>query len=58
MYVLGLSCPSATFALQRGGLVPREWLAAKGYCDLQLTSFKPTAYTAVRHWGFMYISQK
>ena len=25
-----LSCPSATFALQRGGFVPREWLAAKG----------------------------
>ena len=24
-----LSCPSATFALQRGGFVPREWLAAK-----------------------------
>ena len=34
MYVLGLSCASATFALQRGRLVPREWLAAKGYCDL------------------------
>ena len=27
---LCLSCPSATFALQRGGFVPREWLAAKG----------------------------
>ena len=25
-----LSCPSATFAHQRGGFVPREWLAAKG----------------------------
>ena len=25
-----LSCPSATFALQHGGFVPREWLAAKG----------------------------
>ena len=23
-------CPSATFALQHGGFVPREWLAAKG----------------------------
>ena len=27
---LSLSCPSATFALQHGGFVPREWLAAKG----------------------------
>ena len=26
---LCLSCPSATFALQHGGFVPREWLAAK-----------------------------
>ena len=30
MYVFCLSCPSATFALQRGGFVLREWLAAKG----------------------------
>ena len=30
MYVFCLSCPSATFALQPGGFVPREWLAAKG----------------------------
>ena len=30
MYVFCLSCPSATFALQRGGFVPGEWLAAKG----------------------------
>ena len=30
MYVFCLSCPSATFALQRGGFVPREWLPAKG----------------------------
>ena len=58
MYIFCLSCSSATFALQRGGFVPREWLAAKGYCDLPLTSVKPTAYTAVHHWGFMYISQK
>ena len=27
MYVFCLSCPSATFALQHGGFVPREWLA-------------------------------
>ena len=30
MYVFCLSCPSANFALQRGGFVPRKWLAAKG----------------------------
>ena len=30
IYVFCLSCPSATFALQRGSFVPREWLAAKG----------------------------
>ena len=30
MYVFRLSCPSAAFPFQRGGFVPREWLAAKG----------------------------
>ena len=30
MYVFCLSCPNATLALQRGGFVPHEWLAAKG----------------------------
>ena len=30
MYVFRLSCPSAAFPLQRGGFLPREWLAAKG----------------------------
>ena len=30
MYVFCLSCPSATFALQRGSFVRREWPAAKG----------------------------
>ena len=31
MYAFFLSCPSATFALQLGGFVPRDhgWLAAK-----------------------------
>ena len=29
-----LSCPSATFALQYGGFVSREWLAAKGLLPL------------------------
>ena len=32
--VFRLSCPSATFALQRGGFVPREWVAAKGLFSL------------------------
>ena len=35
---LCLSCPSATFALQYGGFVPREWLAAKGLLGLAHTS--------------------
>ena len=35
-YVFCLSCPSATFALQRGGFVPGEWLAAKGRALLPL----------------------
>ena len=35
-HFLCLSCPSATFALQHGGFVPREWLAAKGRLDLFL----------------------
>ena len=30
MYAFFLSCPSATFAYQYGGFVPREWLPAKG----------------------------
>ena len=30
MYVFCLSCPSATFAFQHSGFIPREWLAAKG----------------------------
>ena len=36
MYVFCLSCPSATFALQRGGFVPhaRKWLAAKSLLEV------------------------
>ena len=30
MHAFYFSCLSATFALQHGGFVPREWLAAKG----------------------------
>ena len=33
MYAFYWSCPSATFASQRGGFVPREWQAAKGLFD-------------------------
>ena len=33
MYVFYLSCPRATFALQRGGFVARKWLAAKGLLE-------------------------
>ena len=43
MYVLCLSCCSATFAVQHGGFVPRERLAAGGlfllgYCRIFETS--------------------
>ena len=31
MYAFYLSCPSATFALQHGGFVRCEWLAARAY---------------------------
>ena len=34
-YVFCLSCPSATFALQHGGFLPRKWLAAKSLLVLQ-----------------------
>ena len=30
MFAFCSSCPSATFASQHGGFVPREWRAAKG----------------------------
>ena len=30
LYVFCLSSPGATFALQNGGFVPREWLGVKG----------------------------
>ena len=43
---LCLSCPSATFVLQHGGFVPREWLAAKGLLA-QTTFFKMYCYLPV-----------
>ena len=36
-------CPSATFALQHGGFVPREWLAAKGLSVQVLPVFLPSS---------------
>ena len=39
LYVFCLSCPSAAFALQPGGFVPRELLAAKGLLFLSQTQF-------------------
>ena len=41
MYVFCLSCPSATFAHQHGGFVPREWLPAKSLFNyiLRFTAF-------------------
>ena len=44
MYVFCLSCPIATFALQRGGFVPREWLAAKGLSMVSLSFVLPRAH--------------
>ena len=41
---LCLSSPSATFALQHGGYVPREWLAAKGLL-VAYTTCHPTHQT-------------
>ena len=35
MVISCLSCPSATFALQHGGFVPREWIPAKGLFRLR-----------------------
>ena len=44
MYAFYLSCLSATFALQHGGFVPREWLATKG---LFLQRNEATLYRSV-----------
>ena len=38
-HVFCLSCPSATFALQRGGFLPREWLAGNGLFILRNIEF-------------------
>ena len=40
---LCLSCPYSTFTLQHGGIVPREWLAAKGLFSV--------GYTLLRRGG-------
>ena len=52
MYVFCLSCPSATFALQRGGFVPREWLAAKSVLLTTTRMFymrHPSSHTFNQH---------
>ena len=41
---LCLSCPGATFALQYGGFVPREWLAAKGLFAGNFSSWNPESW--------------
>ena len=45
MYAFCLSCPSATFAFQLGGFVPRdhEWLAAKGLFQIKVIFHTPLA---------------
>ena len=48
MYVFCLSCPSATFALQRGGFVPREWLAAKGLLQPNFLKVRQSNITTLR----------
>lgn len=32
---ISISCPSATYALQQGGFVPREWLTVSSKCQLK-----------------------
>ena len=56
MYAFCLSCPSATFAHQYGGFVPREWLPAKGlllgWIDNQIflaTGLGSRAQSAISH---------
>ena len=44
MYVFCLSCSNVTFALQRGGFVPRQWAAAKGLLSLEIE-------TRLRYWN-------
>ena len=57
---LCLSCPSATFALQHGGCVPREWLAAKGLLMLTPPSPRPTGMWLLENstcWKIFVLSQ-
>ena len=52
MYVFCLSCPSATFALQRGGFVPREWLAAKSLLSVSEHNIHSFQLDVMRTWQF------
>ena len=40
---LFFSCPYSTFVLQHGGIVPREWLAAKGLFSVGYTLLRREA---------------
>ena len=55
---LCLFCPSATFALQHGGFVPREWLAAKGLLhyplDRDLSRLMDSVIHLFNSWGLLY----
>ena len=49
---LCLSCPSATFALQHGSFVPREWLAAKAYSYTSLIKQLATVISLLHYLYF------
>ena len=53
---LCLSCPSATFALQHGGCVPREWLAAKGLLMLTPPSPHPTGMWLLENFYYLKVT--
>ena len=48
-----LSCPSATFALQRGDFVPREWLAAKSLLSVSEHNIHSFQLDVIRTWQFL-----
>ena len=53
MYGFYLSCPSATFALQDGCFVPREWLAAKGLFKSTFETLLNGLLEDRRKWGLV-----
>ena len=48
-----LSSPSATFALQRGDFVPREWLAAKSLLSVSEHNIHSFQLDVIRTWQFL-----